>query len=369
MADTKNDRSRLKHHVLPKLGALVLADVRPHHIAEFIKNIRLSKKLAPKTIYSIYAALKAMFRDGCIAGLIESSPCILSKYQLGPMEDRDPEWRATAIFSRDELEMLISDDRVPFDRQVFYALQGIGALRHGEAAGLRWRHYDATMEPLGRFVVATSYDTGRTKAGGTRYMPVHPVLAAMLAEWRLHGWSEMMGRTPQPDDLVVPLPLKPQGIGRENPRLGGMRNKNDSWKRLAYNDLPALGLRHRRGHDLRRTMISLARTDGARKDILELCTHNPRKLKLSRQRRGQVVALQQAAVGGGGQGDDADGEPDEGSGPSDNPAEPDEQPRGLATRFATRAAKPSGPLEETQWRRRESKRIPGQEKCRVNTRS
>ena len=38
-----------------------------------------------------------------------------------------------------------------------------------------------------------------------------------------------------------------------------------------------LKLRHRRGHDLRRTMISLARTDGARKEILELCTHTPRK--------------------------------------------------------------------------------------------
>lgn len=38
-----------------------------------------------------------------------------------------------------------------------------------------------------------------------------------------------------------------------------------------------LKLRHRRGHDLRRTMISLARTDGARKDILERCTHTPRK--------------------------------------------------------------------------------------------
>jgi hypothetical protein len=47
-------------------------------------------------------------------------------------------------------------------------------------------------------------------------MPVHPVLAAMLAEWKLQGWPEMMGRTPEPDDLVVPLPRKPQGIGRDN---------------------------------------------------------------------------------------------------------------------------------------------------------
>ena len=31
-----------------------------------------------------------------------------------------------------------------------YALQGIGALRHGEAAGLCWRHYDSTKKLLGR---------------------------------------------------------------------------------------------------------------------------------------------------------------------------------------------------------------------------
>jgi hypothetical protein len=55
-----------------------------------------------------------------------------------------------------------------------------------------------------------------------------------------------------------------------------MRSKTYVFKRLR-DDLALLGLRHRRGHDLRRTMISLARTDGARKDILELCTHAPRK--------------------------------------------------------------------------------------------
>ncbi|MCY1080618.1 hypothetical protein [Archangium lansingense] len=58
--------------------------------------------------------------------------------------DKAPTWRATAIFTRDELEMLISDSRVPPDRQVLYALQGIAALRHGAAAGLRWKHYDPT---------------------------------------------------------------------------------------------------------------------------------------------------------------------------------------------------------------------------------
>jgi hypothetical protein len=54
--------------------------------------------------------------------------------------------------------------------------------------------------------VATSYDKGRTKTGRTRFMPVHPTLATMLAEWRLVGWPAIFGRTPNPDDLICPLP-------------------------------------------------------------------------------------------------------------------------------------------------------------------
>jgi hypothetical protein len=37
-----------------------------------------------------------------------------------------------------------------------------------------------------------------------------------------------------------------------------------------------LGLRKRRGHDLRRTFITLAQVDGARRDLLETVTHGPR---------------------------------------------------------------------------------------------
>ena len=74
----------------------------------------------------------------------------------------------------------------------------------------------------------------------------------------------------------MPLPVEPHTHGRANPRAGGMRNKSDGFKRLRP-DLITLGLRHRRGHDLRRTMISLARMDGARANLLQVCTHNPGK--------------------------------------------------------------------------------------------
>lgn len=270
LEDWASDESRLRHHILPVLGPMQLDQMRPRHVVELVKKLRMTGKLAPKTIYNIYGVVKALFRDAHLGDLIEASPCILTKYQLGENTDKDPEWRATAVYTRDELERLISDPRIPWDRQVLYGLEGIAALRHGEAAGLRWKHYEPTLHPLGRLVIATSYNKGKTKTKRTRIMPVHPTLAAMLAEWKLRGWPEMMGRQPTPEDLVVPMPRGPKTP------LGKMRSKNDSYKRLCT-DLETLGLRHRRGHDLRRTMISLARTDGARKDLLELCTHNPGK--------------------------------------------------------------------------------------------
>jgi hypothetical protein len=48
--------------------------------------------------------------------------------------------------------------------------------------------------------------------------------------------------------------------------------------------MEALGLQHRRGHDLLWTMISLTCTGGARRDILELCMYTPSK-------RGNTVDL------------------------------------------------------------------------------
>jgi hypothetical protein len=37
-----------------------------------------------------------------------------------------------------------------------------------------------------------------------RWVPAHPTLAKMLAEWKVGGWAQMIGRAPTPDDLVMP---------------------------------------------------------------------------------------------------------------------------------------------------------------------
>ncbi len=56
--------------------------------------------------------------DAQIAGLISQSPAILTKHQLGESVDANPEWRAKAQFNKLEVEMLISDPRIPEDRRM-----------------------------------------------------------------------------------------------------------------------------------------------------------------------------------------------------------------------------------------------------------
>jgi integrase len=270
--DWSNDESRLRCHVYRHIGMLPLAEVRARDVAELIRAIRLSKpKKAPRTVRNIYSVLRAFFRDAEIDGLLErSTPCILTRYQIGEAVDADPDWRDRAIFTREELETLISDERVPADRRVMYGLQGIAGLRHGEAAGLKWIHYDRQRLPLGRLMIRRSYDKSHTKTATRRDMPVHPRLAAILDQWLSSGWQAMMGAAPNGDDLLIPMT-----DGSRTPH-GKMRTKNDSYKRLQH-DLRALGFRPRRGHDLRRTMISIAQDDGASREILRDVTHGRSK--------------------------------------------------------------------------------------------
>jgi hypothetical protein len=70
---------------------------------------------------------------------------------------------------------------------------------------------------------------------------VHPTLAAMLAEWKLGGWAQLIGRAPGSDDVIVLLPPDATELRRSRsgePYLG------PNWRE---NDLPAFGWWHMAG--------------------------------------------------------------------------------------------------------------------------
>jgi integrase len=273
--DWKKDRGKLEKHVLPIIGGVDVHDVTAAQIAEIVHALRFREKLANRTVRNIYSVLAAVFRDARIdpqlASLVKQSPCVLTEAQLGSITDKDPEWRAQALFSRDEVETLVSDPRIPQDRQVVYALGLLAGLRPGEGAALRWRHYDMACGPLGKLTVAHSYATNhsvqkRTKTLSVRYVPVHPVLAEVLHEWRAFGWPAMFGAEPGPDDLIVPLPPDVKRTKRTGERFRGWDYTGRRWREI---DEPKLSWRHRSVYDTRATFITLALEDGADREILE----------------------------------------------------------------------------------------------------
>jgi hypothetical protein len=72
-----------------------------------------------------------------------------------------------------------------------------------------------------RSLVAFAYSTRKGREKGTKtdvvkHIPVHPTLAAMLAEWKLGGWAAMIGRHPEPDDLITGHSLEHETISRRS---------------------------------------------------------------------------------------------------------------------------------------------------------
>lgn len=264
VADVESEEGRMKH--LAELDGVRLGDLSSPRYRDALRRLRSAGKIAPRSIIHVHRTFALMIRHAVADGILAASPCVLLPGDLPRKADKDPTWRATARFTAEELVAIVTDERIPDDRRVFYALLFMGCTRFGEAAALRWNAYDATATPLGKLSIAASYSTKKRAEKGTktevpREMPVHPALAAILATWKASGFAALFGRAPEASDLIVPS------------REGKNRNANHMLRRF-HQDLERIGLRSRRQHDARRTFISLAREGGAG-DLLKWATHGP----------------------------------------------------------------------------------------------
>lgn len=276
-ADTYEQR--LKDYAYPSIGNSLLVDVRRHHVKDWFSAVRKrhAGRLANRTIRGIYDALRALFADALAQELIESSPCSLRQKagELPPKTDKDPYWRANAVYAREEVEALISDDRIPLYRRTLYGLMFLTGMRIGEVCARRWRDWDAAAKPLGRLTVATSYNLKRklekgTKTDVVRYVPVHPTLDRILTAWRA-AWPSTVGRQRASEDFLVPGP----GKGKRATWLG-RQSATSALKRL-HEDCATIGIRPRGQHDMRATCETLASLDGANDRVMHVIVWGPKK--------------------------------------------------------------------------------------------
>ena len=244
-----DEEPRLRQHVLPLLETLKLSEVRPRHARDLVLTLRKTPSpkgglLAPRTVRGIYFLVRQVFQYAVIQEFLPGNPILVDRGVLPKRIDKDATWRSGAVFTAEEVEKLISDSRIPEDRRVRYAIEFLASLRTGQASALRWRDHDPKLEPLGRLTSARTYDSrhkklkDHTKTDAVHEIPVHPVLARVLAQWKLRGWKEWMGRAPAPDDLILPTEEENPPEGRTGRRRFPLALRDPGFRERRHSHTP-----------------------------------------------------------------------------------------------------------------------------------
>jgi integrase len=262
------------------IGAVPLRALAPADLAAWVARLRatpsrLGGTLAPGSIVRYAQVLRQSLKAAVREGAIERDPFERAPAGLVPSAgDKTPGARRLWRYEPAEILALVTDPRVPVDRRLFYALAFLTGARASELAALRWSDWERTVQPLSRLNVARTAVYRRagagdgpwgrvekqTKTGAVKEAPVHPALAAMLSAWWSSGWEAHQGRAPVEGDLIVPT------------KDGRSRVAITSWG-LLKGDCERLGIRPRRLHGARHTMIRMHRDAGADREAVRGVTH------------------------------------------------------------------------------------------------
>ncbi|MGW8286207.1 MAG: tyrosine-type recombinase/integrase [Candidatus Deferrimicrobiaceae bacterium] len=263
----RDEQTHVEMHLAKMFAGVRLDDMTFRVIREAFDNY--AEQRAGRTIRNIHATLRAVLLEAAEDELIPSVPPPLTarRGHLPAPKDIDPDWRRTAVFSREEVASLIGCEAVPVFRRVLYCTLFLTGARIGEVLAAKVRDYDASATPLPS-ITYVAEKTARAKGPQVRIVPVHPVLRAWLGWWLATGFELTHGQRPKPGDLLF-------RTASERRRAAGHveTSQAEISKQWTRNDLPAAGLRHRRIHDSRRTFISVSRSRGQDAAMVRSITH------------------------------------------------------------------------------------------------
>lgn len=262
----ENDISLLENHVLSHapFASMRLAAVEPRDVLALVEHLNSVKSIGGKTVAIIYGLVRQAFGRAAFERVIDANPC--DDLPRGSVKWKSR--RKRKPYSREEVRRLMACEAVPLDYRVFIALAFYTGMREGEVCGRRFRDWDRSWQPLSCLTVDTQYDGQPLKTDDgedvrPRQVPVHVELEAILDLWERSGFELVFLRKPTPEDYMVPH------------RKIGVHSKSSAykaWRRA----LARAGVENRSLHSTRHTFISILRSNGAAKDVVESITHNAR---------------------------------------------------------------------------------------------
>ncbi|MHB9019381.1 MAG: tyrosine-type recombinase/integrase [Minisyncoccota bacterium] len=193
----------LNNHILPQLGQMKLADLRPLDVKDFLHRLaegtyaRSNKRQAntfqrsPRTANKILAPLNAMLEYAVQMGYIVYNPALSIKRL--PQHKREVQCLTAA-----EAGELLAACEKEQDRVMLATLLGTG-IRRGELLGLQWGDIDwirCQVKVRRAFTEEGRVDTPKT----------HQIRDVALPEWTkevLVGYYQTQG-TPQPTEWLFP---------------------------------------------------------------------------------------------------------------------------------------------------------------------
>jgi len=267
----KDEHGHVELHLVPVFGTLLVRELTFKRIKEGFDRHINGKGLAGRTVRNIHSTLRAILLEALEDELIAHLPPPLSvrRDHLPPAVDKHEGWRESSCFESSEIAALVACDAIPSARMVMYLTYFLTGSRFSEITELRVRHYDRKRRPLHALSVHAA-KVGRHRGLGRRRrdVPVHPALATWLDWWLESEYEVLHGKRPGPDDFLFPT----VSARRRNRGLITCSH-NEVYKQWQRHDLPAAGLRHRKLHDARRTLLSALKAAGVADDLRRRITH------------------------------------------------------------------------------------------------
>lgn len=172
------DEIALRVHILPSLGAMEIAKVKPPHIHALIAQW-MATGSAPRTVRRQYATLRAMFAFAVQCDWISRTPCRAVKLPTVTSTRRH-------TLTPEDVTAIAEATRAQHRPMVW--IGAVLGLRWSEVAGLRVGRVDFLQRTLTVAEAVTRDGKGRPvlsppkSTAGSRTLAIPPVLADILAE-------------------------------------------------------------------------------------------------------------------------------------------------------------------------------------------
>lgn len=233
---TLNTEHIVRGYLVPEWGKEIADDIKPLDIQRWLKSLQTVNGLAWTTISKFRGTMLRIYRIGALHELVAKNPVL-------PVETRSTtDYKAILVTPRQTLAIIMSLPN-PLHR-ILVLTCAATALRFSELLSLRWA--DVQWEES-RIAITKRWSRGKDGPTKTRksegHVPLHPILAVYLKEWRDHApyakdgdflfpSLKAEGRVPLSPAVFVADHLRPAakaaGIALEDGQRFGMHNLRHS---------------------------------------------------------------------------------------------------------------------------------------------